>query len=246
MYIDVRPLTTSNARDLSPRAAQCLFWELGESCGDRSRRGDPRFDKEGWINHILLTWGTCGFIAYVSPRPGDIVAMPAASVIFGPPPMLPGAEQLPTAPVSPDAVLLTTVHVRSAYAGLFLENRLIESALDELSRRGCRAVEAFAEREQNEEISWNLSRDLCDDTDAEGFPVLDEAVYQELDFDLVADDTRYPRYRYELVDTQNLFAAVEETLRHATVTMGLRMKKASSVDPRVSPRSELSHNDESL
>ncbi|MEZ5096131.1 MAG: GNAT family N-acetyltransferase [Nocardioides sp.] len=61
-------------------------------------------------------------------------------------PFLPGAQAFPTAPVSPDAVLLSAVYVDPAYRGGGLGRMLVQGmARDLLQRGGIRAVEAFGD-----------------------------------------------------------------------------------------------------
>ncbi|TWG92674.1 hypothetical protein L615_000700000810 [Nocardioides sp. J9] len=59
---------------------------------------------------------------------------------------MPGAGAFPTAPVSPDAILLTTAWIRPDHAGGGLGRLLVQGmARDLVARRdGVRAVEAFA------------------------------------------------------------------------------------------------------
>ncbi len=60
---------------------------------------------------------------------------------------MPGAPTFPTAPVSEDAVLLTSVIVRPEYAGGGLGRVLVKTVVkDVINRGGIRAVEAFADR----------------------------------------------------------------------------------------------------
>ena len=60
---------------------------------------------------------------------------------------VPGAARFPTAPVSTDAVLLTTVYVDPAHRGGGLGRMLVQGmARDLIKRAGIRAVEAFGDR----------------------------------------------------------------------------------------------------
>ncbi len=117
----------------------CVFWEL-----DPVRRGrvngaaQASEEKLAWLSQVLREWGSCGRVVLVDDRPvGYLVYAPAAFV--------PGASAFPTAPVSPDAVLLTTVHVAADHAGGGLGRMLVQGMARDLIRRGgVRAVEAFA------------------------------------------------------------------------------------------------------
>ena len=118
----------------------CLFWELDPV--RRARLGDGAAcaeEKDAWLSEVLREWGSCGRVAIVDDKPvGYVVYAPAAFV--------PGAGGFPTAPVSPDAVLLTTVYVDPAHAGGGLGRMLVQGMARDLIRRGgIRAVEAFGD-----------------------------------------------------------------------------------------------------
>jgi GNAT superfamily N-acetyltransferase len=67
-------------------------------------------------------------------------------VLYAPDAFLPGAAAFPTAPVSPDAVLLTTVYVDPRHGGGGLGRMLVQGmARDLIKRGGVRAVEAFGD-----------------------------------------------------------------------------------------------------
>lgn len=125
--------------EVAPACRSCLFWEL-----DPVRRGrldrDPvarAAEKDAWLSEVLREWGSCGRVAIVDDAPvGFVVYAPAA--------YLPGAAGFPTAPVSPDAVLLTTAYVAPRHAGGGLGRMLVQGmARDLIQRGGISAVEAF-------------------------------------------------------------------------------------------------------
>lgn len=138
----------------------CLFWELDpvrrarlddpagcaddrtdDRAGDRAgdRGGDRAEEKDAWLSEVLREWGSCGRVVLVEDRPvGYLIYAPAAYV--------PGAAAFPTAPVSPDAILLTTAYVDPAHAGGGLGRMLVQGmARDLIERGGIRAVEAFGD-----------------------------------------------------------------------------------------------------
>jgi GNAT superfamily N-acetyltransferase len=118
----------------------CLFWEVDPV--RRARLDNPGAraeEKDAWLSTVLREWGSCGRVAQVDDRTvGYLVYAPAAFV--------PGAAAFPTAPPSPDAVLLTTAYVDPAYAGGGLGRMLVQGMARDLIRRGgIRAVEAFGD-----------------------------------------------------------------------------------------------------
>jgi GNAT superfamily N-acetyltransferase len=96
-------------------------------------------EKEAWVSSVLLEWGSCGKVAYVD-------GVPAGYVLYAPPMYSPRAVAFPTSPVSADAVLLMTAHVRPEFAGGGLGRMLVQGmARDLIKRGGIRAVEAFGD-----------------------------------------------------------------------------------------------------
>lgn len=138
-------LTLDHLDELEEAASacrSCLFWELDPV--RRARLGDDAAarveEKDAWLSEVLREWGSCGRVAMAEDRPvGYVVYAPAAFV--------PGAAGFPTAPVSPDAVLLTTAYVAPQHRGTGLGRMLVQAMAADLIRRGgIRAVEAFGDR----------------------------------------------------------------------------------------------------
>ena len=95
------PLTLDNLGDLPKRCRSCVFWELSPQVGEQaSRFGAPELEKEAWVSEVLLEWGSCGRVVAVQ-------GVPAGYVMYAPPSAVPRAAELPSGPVSADAVLLS-------------------------------------------------------------------------------------------------------------------------------------------
>ena len=106
--------------------------------GDRPRH-EHAAELEAWVSQVLREWGSCGRVVM-----DDDTA--AAVVLYAPPAYLPGAADLPTAPVSPDAVLLAQLHVRPEARRGGLGRMLVQGmARDLVKRGGLSAVEAFGD-----------------------------------------------------------------------------------------------------
>ena len=134
----VERLTLDNVDDLPATCRSCLFWELDPVRRDRLvRSGGAADEKEAWVSRVLLEWGSCGQIAYVD-------GVPAGYVVYAPRAFVPGADSFPTAPVSEDAVLMTTAMVHPEYSGGGLGRVLLQTvAKDLVKRREVDAIEAF-------------------------------------------------------------------------------------------------------
>lgn len=132
------PLTLDHLEELAAPCRDCLFWERAPVHRDGLCAEERAREKEAWVSEVLREWGSCGRVVKVDGRPvGYLTYAPAAYV--------PGAAAFPTAPVSPDAVLLATAWVHPQYAGGGLGRLLVQGmARDLVGRDGIRAVEAFA------------------------------------------------------------------------------------------------------
>ena len=168
-------LTLDHLDALPVPCRHCLFWELDPV--RRSRIDDPdtaAAEKDAWVSQVLREWGSCGRVVLVEDRPvGYLIYAPAAYV--------PGAAAFPTAPVSPDAVLLTTAYVAPEHAGGGLGRMLVQGmARDLIKRGGIRAVEAFG------------------DTRSEGQCVVSNDFLGGVGFKTHRPHPRHPRMRMEL------------------------------------------------
>ncbi|MGV3114494.1 hypothetical protein ACEE18_07765 [Corynebacterium freneyi] len=125
---------------LSPPASLGPSGPLGPDVGgNRTREAmDAELEKELWLNRVLVDWGLCGFS--IAEAYGQPVM---ATLLFGPPRYAPTSRFMPTGPISPDAVMLTSLHIDPVMADRGAEEALIDAAVTHLAGRGVRAVEAF-------------------------------------------------------------------------------------------------------
>jgi len=117
---------------LPDRCRGCVAWEL-DADGVKSavRLGDTEFEKEVWLSGVMLTWGSAGQIVTVDDRP-------VGFALFAPPTAVPGASAFPTAPVSPDAVLLTTARIEPTHHEIDIRDRWLGSPYPSCRRCGSR------------------------------------------------------------------------------------------------------------
>ena len=134
----VARLTLDTLVDLPEDARCCVHWELDPVSRQRlPDRESAVAEKEAWVSHVLLEWGSCGRVVYVDDEP-------AGFVVYAPPAFLRGSASVPTAPVSDDAVQVAAAQVLPPYAGAGLGRLLMQEVVkDLLQRGGIRAVEAF-------------------------------------------------------------------------------------------------------
>jgi GNAT superfamily N-acetyltransferase len=179
-------LTLDNLGDVPSACRSCVFWELDPVRRQRAAdAGVTCEEKEAWVSRVLLEWGSCGRVAYVD---GD----PAGYVLYAPPTFLPGADAIPTAPVSEDAVLLATAMVYPDYAGSGLGRVLMQAVVKDLVKRGgIRALEAFGD-------THAAGRTAKGDPVVYGGHVLPADYLLRVGFKTHRPHPRYPRMRLEL------------------------------------------------
>lgn len=133
------PLTLDRFDALAAPCRTCLFWELDPVRRRRLPHGEEEREKHAWLSEVMREWGSCGRVAVVD----DV---PVGYLVYVPPAFAPGADCFPTAPVSADAVLLTTVWIDPRHAGGGLGRMLVQGmARDLIHRGGVKAIEAFGD-----------------------------------------------------------------------------------------------------
>jgi GNAT superfamily N-acetyltransferase len=131
-------LTLDHLAQLPGGCGECVFWELDPVRRD-AVRGHEAEEKAAWVSMLLREWGSCGRVAVVD---GEVVG----HLIWAPPVHVPAADGFATAPVSADAVILTTAHVAPEHRGGGLGRILVQAmAKDLIKRGGVKAVEAFGD-----------------------------------------------------------------------------------------------------
>src|SRR5690606_16618808 len=150
----VAALTLDNLDDLPKRCRRCVFWELSEKLGKQAADfGSTELEKEAWVSEVLLEWGSCGRVVYMA-------GAPAGCVIYAPPSAVPRAAEMPTGPVSADAVLLTTMQVLPEFSGEGLGRMLAQAVVRDLTRRGVKAIEVFGEQRPGSEPGCLIPADF--------------------------------------------------------------------------------------
>lgn len=129
---------------LPKHARRCVFWEVDPATlGNDDHLADPEFEKEAWLSMVMLEWGSCGQMATAILDERSQAEPPCLGyVLYAPPGAVPRAQRFPTAPVSPDAVLLTSMGIEHGQVDSAvtadLPHNLIVGVIDELVRRGVR------------------------------------------------------------------------------------------------------------
>ena len=217
-------VTLDNLDELPRRSRRCVHWELPPHLADQAADFDTLdLEKESWVSGVLLEWGSCGRILHVD-------GVPAGYAFYAPPPAVPRAATYPTAPASPDAVLLCGLHVLPDFAGTGLGRVLVQDTVRDLTRRGVKAVEAFGD---------DADRDRAEahGLTAEGTPtcVLPAAFLRAVGFKTVAPHHRWPRLRLELRTGMNWKEDVESAIAHLLGTITVTTVPAPAPAPTATP-----------
>ncbi len=236
------PLRLEAFEQLPKHARRCVFWEVDPA----TLRGgeylpDPEFEKEAWLSMVMLEWGSCGQVASAAPAEGvqaDDELPCLGYVLYAPPRAVPRAQLFPTGPVSADAVLLTSMALEPGQADT-LPHALISQVVDELVRRGVRALEAFGRTaEAGElldpaavdpellpaiEVLGDCSFDQC---------MIDADFLLDAGFTVVAPHRYFPRLRLELDKGLGWKAEVEAALERLLESAQLQAPVGAGAEVR--------------
>lgn len=168
--------------------ATCVGWEappgrVGALDEDAAGRVEL---KVAWLEEVCREWGPCGWVVLVDDQP-------TGYAVYAPPALVPGAERFPTAPVSPDAVLLTEVHAERERAGRGTGRLLVQRVAADLHRRGgYRALEAFGDARPTGSEGAEPRMSAC-------LPPVE--FLAAVGFGVQRDHDRFPRMRMDLRST---------------------------------------------
>lgn len=206
---------------LPKHARRCVFWEVDPATlGKEDHLADPEFEKEAWLSMVMLEWGSCGQVATAVPDDRSNAEPPCLGyVLYAPPSVVPRAHRFPTAPVSADAVLLTSMGIERGQASDDLPHSLIAGVTDELVRRGVRALEAFGRTAAAAQLHGHstVDPDVRPVLEALGdctveHCILDAEFLMDVGFVVVAPHRYFPRLRLELDKGLGWKAEVEAAL----------------------------------
>jgi hypothetical protein len=197
----ITPLRLEAFEQLPKHARRCVFWEVDPATlGNQDHLADPEFEKEAWLSMVMLEWGSCGQVATAVPDERSHSEPPCLGyVLYAPPGAVPRAHRFPTAPVSADAVLLTSMGVELGQAADDLPHSLIAQVIDELEDP--RTVDPDVRPVL--EALGDCSVDHC---------IIDAEFLKDVGFVVVAPHPYFPRLRLELDKGLGWKAEVEAAL----------------------------------
>lgn len=191
------PLGLDTISRLPAPCRSCIRWEIGpERSGKVANAGQAEFEKEVWLSGVMLSWGSCGQLLVID----DAVA---GYAIYAPPMQVATAGSFPTAPASPDAVLLVSAKIQPEYRGRGHAKELLQGVAKHLASRGVRALEMFAHRGEPTHLPSDETIPPC---------LLPVEFGLAVGFTEVRPHHRYPRLRLELDKALGWKADVESAL----------------------------------
>ncbi len=191
------PLNLDTISRLPAPCRSCIRWEVGpDRSGSVANAGQAEFEKEVWLSGVMLSWGACGHLLTVD---DEVVGY----AIYAPPTAVSTAANFPTAPVSPDAVLLVTASILPAYRGRGHARTLLQGVARHLAGRGVRAIEMFGHRGGATHLPSDERIPPC---------LLPAEFGLRVGFTEVRAHHRYPRLRLELESALGWKADVESAL----------------------------------
>jgi hypothetical protein len=225
--VRITPLRLECFEQLPKHARRCVFWEVDPSAlGPDHHLADPEFEKEAWLSMVMLEWGSCGQLALsvperrTEPEKEDRREAPCVGyALYAPPGAVPRARCFPTTPVSPDAVLLTSMGIEPGHADTLPRN-LIAAVVADLVRRGARALEAFGrthEAEQELLDPRTAPPDVRSVVEPFGDCSFDQCMIEadfllDVGFTVIAPHRYFPRLRFQLDEGLGWKAEVEAAL----------------------------------
>lgn len=104
-----------------------------------------RLEKEAWLNSVFLSWGPCGYsLRRRSPRAVEGREFETVgTLLFAPPRFCPTSFSMPSGPISPEAIALTSLHYDPLTTDSEMLRALIATTLHKLALRGVSVVEAY-------------------------------------------------------------------------------------------------------
>jgi hypothetical protein len=232
----ITPLRLEAFDQLPKHARRCTFWEVDPATlGNEDHLADPEFEKEAWLSMVMLEWGSCGQVATAAAAEcGQSEPSCLGYAFYAPPRAVPRAHRFPTAPVSADAVLLTSMRVEPGPAADELPYSLVARVVDELVRRGVRALEAFGRTESVAELLnlESVDPDLRPVLETLGDCSVEHCVIEadflrDVGFVVVAPHQYFPRLRLELDKRLGWKAEVEAALERLLETSSLQQPVAA-------------------
>jgi len=225
MDVQLQALTAETIPLVQHECAGSVFWELSAQ-NQHTKNLDSMFEKEAWLATGMLD-GVCRGFNLRYDRPDSMPTLRAiATILYCSPTFAPGAAQLPSAPVSDDAWLVSSLHINPVYAGIGLEAVLLDAVIMDAVAADLSALEAFGYyADFVEDPDLPLPPDQCDIlARTHDIGLLDVEVLQAAGFVVAQDHRVLPKLRLDLPPARLAFlwraADDRSIIAHAARIMG--------------------------
>jgi len=148
--VEIEDIREANLGDIPESCRGCVYWEFPEEFDkvkkekmEAQKKSELEQKKREWFVHTLQEFGTCGKIVYYQGKP-------VAYAQFAPSVRLPSIssyESQPVGKLEEGVVFLSCLYIADkALRGKGLGEALLKNVIEDLKRRGFKAVETFARR----------------------------------------------------------------------------------------------------
>jgi GNAT superfamily N-acetyltransferase len=148
--VQIEDIREANLQDIPDSCRGCVYWEFPEEF-DKAQKDETKTQmkmgfqekKREWFVQTLKAFGTCGKIVYHNGKP-VAYAQFAPSVRF---PNINSYESKPVGKLEDGVVFLSCLYIGDkTLRGKGLGEALLQNIIDDLKRRGFKALETFARR----------------------------------------------------------------------------------------------------
>lgn len=143
--IDVEDIRESNLTDIPEPCRGCLYWEYPETFKegkkDRGKTLELEAKKSEWFAQTMKEFGTCGKIVYYEGTP-IAYAQYASSTRF---PKIESYQSKPAGKLEEGVVFLSCLYIcDKRMRRQDIGTQLLQNIIEDLRRRGFKAIETFA------------------------------------------------------------------------------------------------------
>ncbi|UIZ93450.1 hypothetical protein JZY91_10920 [Corynebacterium sp. CNCTC7651] len=200
------PLRAGALDCIHPRTAAGVFWELDPLAAGVDA-ANPEIDKEAWMVAMAYRQDPIGF-SIVDCDVCEPATAALATILFCPAEDAPGAVRMPTAPVSRDAWLITSLHIDVAVRRRGWESVLLDSVIGAATAAGIEALEVFGVRgDASGSATSPACRDLIEQAPVVG--LTEVSILESAGFKVHVDHPAIPRLRLTLPPQFDLLTAHE-------------------------------------
>jgi len=158
--VQIEDIREANLGDIPESCTGCLYWEFPQEFekvkaekAEAQKKSELEQKKREWFVQTLKEFGTCGKIVYYNGKP-------VAYAQFAPSERLPNIsdyESKPVGKLGEGVVFISCLYVADkTLRGKGIGEALLKSIIEDLKRRGFKAVETFARRGNSENPSGPL------------------------------------------------------------------------------------------